>query len=48
MECQWYLLCDNPADGMVSHPILGDVPTCTRCATKHDLELVPAEFVLEG
>lgn len=35
--CEWYALCDNPADGMVSHPILGEVPTCQRCADKHDL-----------
>jgi hypothetical protein len=38
--CKWYLLCTNPADGVVKHPILGNVPTCTRCAEKHDLELM--------
>lgn len=30
--CQWFLLCDNDADGVVEHPVLGDVPTCRRCA----------------
>ncbi len=39
--CQWYARCENPADGVVKHPILGNVPTCTRCAKKHDLELIP-------
>jgi len=39
--CQWYALCTNPADGIVKHPILGNVPTCQRCADKHELELIP-------
>lgn len=39
--CEWYALCPNPADGTVSHPVLGDVPTCERCAAKHGLELKP-------
>lgn len=38
--CEWYALCDRPADGIVKHPILGDVPCCQRCADKHDLELL--------
>ena len=37
--CEWFALCDRPADGVVSHPILGWVPTCQRCAAKLDLEL---------
>lgn len=37
MRCQWFALCTNPADGVVLHPILGDVPTCVRCVTKLDL-----------
>jgi hypothetical protein len=40
MICEWFLLCDNPADGVVVHPIIGQVPTCNRCADKHELELV--------
>lgn len=39
--CAWFALCPNPADGTVRHPILGDVPTCQRCATKLDLTLLP-------
>lgn len=38
-QCRWFLLCANPADGVVKHPILGDVPTCRSCAEKHDLPL---------
>jgi hypothetical protein len=38
--CQWFALCANPADGVVRHPVLGDVPTCKRCAQKLDLDLV--------
>lgn len=39
--CEWYLNCDNYAAGAVAHPILGAVPTCERCATKHSKTLVP-------
>lgn len=39
--CEWYADCDNYADGSVANPILGAVPTCTRCATKHNKTLVP-------
>ena len=47
--CGWYALCDRPADGFVSHPVLGEVPTCTRCATKHDLDLtIPALVGVES
>lgn len=37
--CEWFAACENEADGVVSHPIIGDVPTCTRCAEKLGLEL---------
>lgn len=37
--CKWYVACDLDADGVVQHPILGAVPTCGRCAERHDLEL---------
>lgn len=37
--CEWYALCENEADGVVDHPILGKVPTCRRCAEKHELIL---------
>lgn len=32
--CQWFALCDHPATGTISHPILGDVPICDRCSAK--------------
>lgn len=38
--CQWFLLCDNPAAGVVVHPVLGFVPTCERCADRLGLSLV--------
>lgn len=38
--CEWYALCDQEAAGTVDHPALGAVPTCHRCAKKHELELV--------
>lgn len=37
--CEWFALCDRPADGTVKHPILGNVPCCKRCADKLDLNL---------
>jgi hypothetical protein len=40
-QCQWFALCDHAAVGTVTHPVLGDVPTCRRCADKFGLELVP-------
>jgi hypothetical protein len=35
--CMWFALCDNDAATTRPHPILGDVPICTRCATKIDI-----------
>lgn len=43
MICEWFLFCENPADGTVHHPFIGDVPTCNRCAEKLGLELVQPE-----
>jgi hypothetical protein len=40
MTCEWFLKCEKPAAGTVYHPVLGDVPTCHRCATMLDLDLV--------
>lgn len=37
--CRWYALCANEAVGTTSHPVLGDVPICQRCASKHDLPI---------
>lgn len=30
--CAWFALCTRPAVTTVSHPVLGDVPCCQRCA----------------
>ena len=32
--CEWFLRCDNVADRLVDHPLLGGVPTCERCAAR--------------
>lgn len=32
LECAWFAGCGRPATGTTPHPILGDVPTCDRCA----------------
>lgn len=37
--CEWYALCMNAAVGTSKHPILGDVPICSRCAIKHELKV---------
>lgn len=39
-QCAWFVGCQNAADGIVVHPILGDVPTCQRCTDKLGLDLV--------
>lgn len=41
-RCQWFSACRNAAAGTVVHPVLGDVPTCGRCADLLNLHLVPA------
>lgn len=40
--CLWFAACDSEAAGTVEHPVLGDVPTCQRCADVVGAELVPA------
>ena len=30
-SCQQFALCDNAATELVPHPILGAVPSCSRC-----------------
>jgi hypothetical protein len=39
ITCSWFALCSNDAAGNVTHPVLGAVPTCSRCAAKHGLLL---------
>lgn len=43
MTCEWYARCTRPAAGNVSHPILGQVPTCAECATRHGLTFTGPE-----
>jgi hypothetical protein len=45
--CEWFLLCDNEPVGVVRHVVLGDVPTCQRCADKLDLSFVMEELTAE-
>jgi hypothetical protein len=39
--CEWFARCTREAAGVVSHPVLGDVPTCQPCAVMLDLDLQP-------
>lgn len=32
VPCRYFALCDRPAVGTLPNPVLGDVPTCQRCA----------------
>lgn len=34
VRCDWFAMCDRRAVLEVSHPILGHVPTCHRCAER--------------
>lgn len=34
VTCAWFALCTNEAATTRHHPILGDVPICTRCDAK--------------
>ena len=38
--CEYYLLCTNLTYRATEHPVLGLVPTCERCAARHDLVTV--------
>lgn len=43
MWCEYFALCDQPAEGIVKNPIIGDVPSCGRCASKMEQTLIPFE-----
>lgn len=36
--CEWYARCGRVAAWLVTHPVLGEVPTCTRCVEKHAMQ----------
>lgn len=42
--CEWFLLCDHPADGFVQHPVLGYVPTCERCTKNMELSFAECPY----
>lgn len=44
IQCEWFLLCPNPADGLVEHPILGEVPCCDRCAEKMEQTFIRCDI----
>jgi hypothetical protein len=41
MKCEYFLLCENEAEGTVANPVLGPVPCCKRCADKVEATLAP-------
>ncbi len=38
-KCEWFLRCDHEAEGVLTHPVLGYVPTCGRCAERAEQKL---------
>lgn len=42
--CQWFLLCPNPADGLVEHPVLVEVPCCDRCAERMEQTFIRCDI----
>lgn len=38
MICEWFALCTNETTLGASHPVLGVVPICQRCADKLGIE----------
>jgi hypothetical protein len=41
--CLWFATCDRAADGLRTHPVLGQVPSCERCARAVDAPLTDLE-----
>jgi hypothetical protein len=39
--CEFYVLCTNGTARGTAHPILGTVPTCSRCSHRHGLRTFP-------
>ena len=45
VPCQWFVMCDEPADGVLAHPLFGYLPCCARCARVVGEQLTPADFI---
>ena len=41
MLCAWHCVCDQPAEGTCSHPVLGAVAVCRYCAEVDGLDVTP-------
>lgn len=41
--CEWFAMCDRPAEYIVAHPVLGGVPACGRCLEQVGHRLEEAE-----
>ena len=39
--CDYFVLCERPAVGVVDHPTAGIVAVCPRCAELSELPLQP-------
>ena len=48
MMCQWFALCDRFATREVSHPVLGSVPTCERCAERAERQSRTVNAAAQG
>jgi hypothetical protein len=47
LPCQMFARCDHHADGATSHPVLGVVPACRRCATTLGVPFIDALLTVE-
>lgn len=37
VTCQWYALCENVTQHVVTHPVIGFVAICSSCTDRHNL-----------
>jgi hypothetical protein len=47
VACQAFAKCEDAAEGVCRHPILGLYLSCARCAEKLEKKLEPAEIEFE-
>lgn len=43
VACEYFVACEQQADGLVSHEVAGLVPTCSRCAELAGMPLHPLD-----